>query len=563
MDYKNIEKTLKEHLLINISEPCLNKDNVTSYPDIVEKILWKTIEQCKDYFLSEDYFGLEPPEDKKDNSIVELVMAQDVKFNYLLQLIIAENSVMDLFLQLGDEVYKEEKIIDAAKYITFFYGYGYYGIRDKLENGKFPQNYIHDLFYHTVKESDWANSSISNTDNNLKKFSKNKHIESFKETIPYLGAFFEDLQKRKGKENYTMPIFNCFILSILIKENKMIDVIGKFLAGNNQKKYFNIIKNYINRIQMNKNYLNQYPVPEVKNKPLDLDMLHYQIESLLHGELQIEITNVLKYLQKEEIAIDATYLSEYLINSASMNLQFGMDFILGYPLKYIHSIYINLGNNTHNTNYVDKKTAAKIWVNKYCDYLEMLSYVTVPVVRTTFELNLYKYCKNIVEKSKQTNYNEKAIKKKMFELLEEYEMQKPGITSYDYINCKYIPVKKKNELKYDKLISALMEKDYKKAYKLFEFQNNKTNRLENFSSNSPIYKLLLKSYQNWYLPENYKKFHSKIVTNDYIDISKEADLLFNKKEIEEAMQNPKENRQKIIHKRIKTMIMKHSRNWQQ
>lgn len=108
-----------------------------------------------------------------------------------------------------------------------------------------------------------------------------------------------------------------------------------------------------------------------------------------------------------------------------------------------------------------------------------------------------------------------------------------------------------------------MKKDYKEAYKLFEFQNKKTNRLENFSSNSPIYKLLLKSYQNWYLPENYKKFHSKIVTNDYIDISKEADLLFNKKEIEEAMQNPKENRQKIIHKRIKTMIMKHSRNWQQ
>lgn len=199
MDYKNIEKTLKEHLLINISEPCLNKDNVTSYPDIVEKIFWKTIEQCKDYFLSEDYFGPEPPEDKKDNSTVELVMAQDVKFNYLLQLIIAENSVMDLFLQLGDEVYKEEKIIDAAKYITFFYGRGYYGIRDKLENGKFPQNYIHDLFYYTVKESDWANSSISNTDNNLKKFSKNKHIESFKETIPYLGTFFEDLQKRKGK----------------------------------------------------------------------------------------------------------------------------------------------------------------------------------------------------------------------------------------------------------------------------------------------------------------------------------------------------------------------------
>lgn len=566
MDYKNIERTLKDSLLIGIDdiETVKNGGNL----EIVEKILWKSVWQCNAYFPSVNFFGPLPPKNKKDNSVIDLVMPLDSGFEYLLRRIIIENIAMELFLHLGNMVYADEKIISGTSYLTLFYGHGYYEMASVLnDNGKFKEEFLNKAIGSTVSDEERFRSNRSNNIKKIHDFMKNPYITSIRKYIPELDNYLMELEKRKGKEDITIPLFDCAITSILVKNDVFLKKIYQFLNSGEKdnKRLFSSVMNGINKYGTAENYINESKVnvqQENSEIILDQNILRYKLESVFHLELQKNIVEVIKNLDSK-YGIHTSYLTESLINSVNMGIQFGMDYILWYPLKYIHNLYINMDNNSmesaKSNHYAYKGEAESIWIRKYYEYLEILSYVTVPIVRTTFELNLYKYCKALQKNSNKDVCMETKIKKDMFNLLETYEKKHSGAVQYDYRNGEQNYLLKPS---YMTIIEQCV-KNPSDAYRYYNFKKKDISDLEKFKDNSLSYNTLMKAYKSWFDPENYRKYHNRaVITSEYIDITQERDMGYYNKEIEEAemYKGTKKYNKLIIDTRMKSIIVKHNKN---
>lgn len=229
-----------------------------------------------------------------------------------------------------------------------------------------------------------------------------------------------------------------------------------------------------------------------------------------------------------------------------MNLQFGMNYVLRYPIKYIHSPYIKLDNRSWYRNsenyYVNKNEAEKIWINKYYEYLATLSYVTIPIVRTVFEINLYNCCEELLKEESDTN---KSIEEKMFELLELYEIDNSESVNFDFnsenIEASLLPK-----------IDCIQLKEYidsaTKLKKTVKFNNiGKRDSIVLGKRDSLESKLALKFYPIWFNPKNFQQFWNKIIDENYCDICNEMDMQY--------------YREKIIDAKRRSIIVKYSQKW--
>lgn len=55
------------------------------------------------------------------------------------------------------------------------------------------------------------------------------------------------------------------------------------------------------------------------------------------------------------------------------------------------------------------------------------------------------------------------------------------------------------------------------AYRYYNFKKKDISDLEKFKDNSLSYNTLMKAYKSWFDPENYRKYHNRVViTSEYI-----------------------------------------------
>lgn len=562
MDYRKIEANLREDLLIDVNE--IDEEILYDIScSVVEEIIYNTIEQCRNYFVDDEFFGPLPPSKNDDFSKIRLVMQIDEVFTELSKKIILENVVMNLFLSLGKEVYKSDKIADGTVYLGGFYGYGYYEISDNINQGFLDKKYVESCIGTNHVDEEYFKSTRGNWFKYIDEFKKSSYILSYRTKIPTLNQYFDELEKRKGKEPYSIPLFDCFLMSILIKNTVFLNKISGYLQEKDEKKkieLLNSIRHHINKLQVEKDYLRpreqnqrqnrEYESDEIREKRvLDQNVIDYQLECFFHCRFQNAIAGVETHLKKQ-YGLDVSYLKDTLINSVSMNLQFGAEYILWHPLKYIHSPYISFDtcNNRLNSSshYANSFEAERIWVNKYCDYLDILSYVTIPIVRTVFELNLYKYSKSTI-----VSDDVKDIKRKMFELLEEYEFKHSDAVNYDYIKDAEI-IREKN----DKTLK--FAKSYIQQYK---FSKRESKCLEKIGITSLSAGTLTKSLQAWYDPENYDKYHLRMVDKSYYDTSNDMVMEYYDRAIAEAKENlrKKELAKRVAELRKEAIVVKYRR----
>lgn len=580
MNYAQGTLGLKYGLLIDLDCKCsLNFENCernNPFENLVEIAAGETLWQCDEYFIPNNFFGPLPPDTAIDLTKINLVMRSEPVFSYLSRRIIIENVIMDLFLSLGRKVHKNNTIFDGTKYLTLFSEYGYFQMTKILDkNGKISKEItnkrneeIHNLTSAFSEDKYTAyKSKQKNRIDQIKKFLQNDYIQLCTENNTTFKECYNIIKNHRGKENIQLPAFDCKLLSRIIRQTKIPNLIYSIITTNDKKiklQKTNELRTFISKLESicdEDTPLELYTLGNTeehmsKLQSLDNNIYRYCIEKYFHVELQHQVLSVCKKLSRE-YGLEATHIQNALLDSVNMNLQFGMDYILNYPLKYIHSPYIKLDtqNLTNNNSafYVNVNEAERIWINKYNEYLSTLSYVTVPIARTAFELNLYGHCEELLQKqyASNTQITETQVHKKMYEILEEYVKNNSNYINYNYLdNTKLYNSAKQYREKYllngniNAYIKNFMDLKNIDTY----FSEKPVPSLEKIDKkNEQEQNFIMRLVSIWYNPENFEHFWNKTINENYYDTRNEIGMQFFEK--------------KIISARRDSIIAKHSQKW--
>lgn len=563
MDYEKSRLLLRYGLLIDLDFESflLDETAVHENPEkIIGILLWKTVYQCNEYFITDDFFGSKPPNGEADFSRHQLVTALDEHFDYLQRRIIIENIAMDLYLSLGREIHAKETITEGTKYLTLFPDRGYYQMNDgiltdsyKIENTIFQSECSRQYPDNLQANNHPYETAAKKRSRQLSTLLKSKYIKECREKNQPFDEFVQRFDKSPEEKNNRnqIPVFDCRLIAAAVLNIKTINYMHNILKENDDNKKLEMINGHRASIRRLEFSNNDSPKPEINAKFLDDNIYHYCLEKYLHGRLQHEVLHICNKLS-EEYNLKTNHLQSTLIDTVNMNVQFGIEYLLEYPLQYIYNPTIQADSKSqyqdHKSYHVNENVAETIWVDKYCKYIETLSYVIIPIVRTTFELNLYEYCKSIYP-----DKDREAITKIMFGLLEEYEKCNSECVTYDFSSLHSevgIPPYKPSYLHVrgytvDDCITEFLELKDKCHFEKAIPINLPNIRKQDYLSHN----LITKIYDIWYNPENFQSFFHKIMDEKYYDINNANDA---------AMDYYK---RKIIETRTESIIVKHSREW--
>lgn len=462
---EKVKNILKYYFLIDrndVLEKAGNKESEGGqWSCEAEKILWNSMWQCERYLIKKGYFGEEPTD--VWGQAPDLVTWDECFFDFISRKIIIDNVAFDIYCCLKREI-EEKEIKNGIQYIAWKKRSGYHEIiKKRMEDSSFEK----DISATSIQDKDLikqkARDALKNT----------RHSKYFKALLAGADSKYMNMYCLENKKKH-FPIFDAQFFSEIIDKDICSDIDRLEKKRDIDTRawrtlYIKIQELYNRKCKYRReNEFEAYENEEV----LDNNIFLYITERAFRMRIIGTVKEVLEELHNNEIS--STLIESSLIDFVTTNLSFGGEYLLKYPLKYIRNNNINRGREDGDSIYsVRKEEAERIWIDRYCKYLQTMKNIELPLVGNVVWANLYDYAKKLVMENSEKYQNEKnqrnTIKAEMAKILQSYLEKHLGCVVEDYGRF----LKKDSKEKFTNFsIEYIFPEDSKDNYKRTVWDNN-------------------------------------------------------------------------------------------